>query len=188
MRRGIGNWYPARLAKCAVRHTRDMREKCSCFGRNHTDPIACEIEPAAIVSCNAVEMRDGDPDAAVPKVVRCPVGGHLCRRIPIHKVAVIDSAGVCFAVSARDRIVRSSVVPNSVGGNAYRSGFFQLNPGLVVDVVNERPSSRKVCIKVADDKAAHCAMGDRVKNCLSYRGIIECLPRTGAVWWSFVEQ
>src|SRR5207249_4525390 len=127
-------------------------------------------------------------DAAVPKVVRCPVGGHLCRRIPIHKVAVIDSAGVCFAVSARDRIVRSSVMPNSVGGNAYRSEFFQLNPGLVVDVVNERPSSRKVGIKVADDKAAHCAMGDRVKDCFAYLGRLESMPRTGAVGRSFVEQ
>src|SRR6266446_3142277 len=168
MRRGIGNWYPARLAKCAVRHARDMRKKRTCIRRDDADPIACEIVPAAIVACNAVKMRNSDPDAAVPKVVRSPVGRRLCRRIPIHKVTVIDPRESSIAVAARDRVVRSSVMPNSVGGNAYRSGFFQLNPGLLMDIVNERPTSCKVCIKVADNKAAHRAMGDRVKDRLSY--------------------
>src|SRR5207249_10250782 len=94
IRRRIGNWYPARLAKCAVRHARDMRKKRACFGRNHTDPIACEIEPTAIVACNAVEMRNSDPDAAVPEVVRRPSRAPPRRRTQIHQVAMIDSTGV----------------------------------------------------------------------------------------------
>jgi len=37
-------------------------------------------------------------------------------------------------------------------------------------------------------QAAHCAMGDVCKGLFRLLRDIECLPRTGAVWWSFVEQ
>src|SRR5437667_3555195 len=66
--------------------------------------------------------------------------------------------------------MRPAVIPNSISGNAYRSRFYQLHPGVVVDVVNEGPACRKVRIKVADYKCAHCAVRDRIEDGLAYRG------------------
>ena len=79
---------------------------------------------------------------------------------------MVDSLDICVTVAAGDGVLRPAVIPDSVGGNAYRSRFYQLHPGVVVDVVNEGPARRKVRIKVADDKSAHCAVRERVKDLL----------------------
>src|SRR4051812_10542312 len=89
---GSGVFYvsPARVAKCAVRHPRDMGKKAA--QSLPTGPLAREIEPALIVGCNAIEMRDLDVGVRpVIKVVRRPVRSLLSHRIPIRQISVIDS-------------------------------------------------------------------------------------------------
>ena len=81
--------------------------------------LPCEIEPALIVGCDAIEMRDLDVDLTVLKVVLRPARGRLSRRIPIDQIPMIDSAGVYFAVASSDGVTRATVVPDSLGRNAY---------------------------------------------------------------------
>ena len=52
-----------RDTKRVVGHPTDMGKKAPHM--RFTLPRACEIEPALIVSCNAIEMRDPDVDVAV---------------------------------------------------------------------------------------------------------------------------
>ena len=155
---------------------KDVGEKRPCNGRGDTDPVAGQIEAAAVVACNAVEMRDSNADPTIVKVVGRPVRRGLCRRIPIHQVAMVDSREVCVTVATRNRVLGPAVVPDSVGSDAYRSRLYQLHPGVVVDVVNEGPARREIRIKVADHESPHCAVRDRIENGLAHRGKIDCLP------------
>jgi len=191
--RGVFNVSPASVAKWAVRHRRDMGKKApqSMFTGLVTGPLACEIEPALIVGCNAIKMRDLDVGVRpVIKVVRRPVRSHLSRRIPTRQVSMVDSVGICVTVAAGNGVTRPAVVPDSVRGNAYRR-FYQLLPGIRGYVVYEGPAYHEVRIKVADDKSPHCAMDDRVEDLLTGEkraAIIDRLPRARSVGRSFVEQ
>ena len=84
-----------------------------------TGPLACEIEPALIVSCNAIEMRDLDAGVRpVIKVVPRPVRSMLSHRIPMRQVSMIDSVGISVTIAASNGVTRTAVVPDSVRGNA----------------------------------------------------------------------
>src|SRR5947208_3322952 len=183
--RGVFNVSPVRVAKCAVRHPTDMGKKAPQL--LPAGPLACEIEPALIVGCNAIEMRDLDLGVAVIKVVPRPVRSHLSRRIPIRQVSMVDSVGICVTVAAGNGVTRPAVVPDSVRGNAYRR-FYQLRPVMRGYVVNERPACHEVRIKVADGKSPHGAMDDRVEELLPGKeraAIIDRLPRARALARSF---
>ena len=137
--RGVFNVSPARVAKCPVRHPRDMGKKAAQLLL--TGPLACEIEPASIVGCDAIKMGDLNLGVAVIKVVLLPVRSRLSRRIPIRQVSMVDSVGICVTVAAGNGVTRPAVVPDSVRGNTYRR-FYQLRPVMRGYVVNERPAYR----------------------------------------------
>src|SRR5205809_2438530 len=162
--RGVFNVSPVRVAKCAVRHPTDMGKKAPQL--LPTGPLACKIEPALIIGCNAIKMRDLDVGMRpVIKVVTRPVRSRLSRRIPIRQVSMVDSVGICVTVAAGNGVTRPAVVPDSVRGNTYRR-FYQLLSGIRGYVVNEGPACHEVRIKVADGKSPHGAMNDRVEDVL----------------------
>src|SRR5215469_15394698 len=76
-RRGVHNLSPARVAKWAVRRPGDMAKKASHERLCVAYILPCDIEPALIVRCDAIEMRDLDVDPAILKVVLRPTRGRL---------------------------------------------------------------------------------------------------------------
>src|SRR5215510_16073826 len=99
-------------------HPTDMGKKTSYGRRCIAQVLPCEIEPALIVACDPIEMRDLDVDLAVLKVVLRPARGCSSRRIPIDQIPMVDSAGIYLAVASSNGVTRPAVVPDSIGSNA----------------------------------------------------------------------
>jgi len=133
--RGIENFSPVRVAKCAVGHLTDIGKKAPQSRRirriRTTEPRACEIEPAMIVGCDAIEMRDRDLGVAIFKVVRPPIRSRLCGGVPIHEITMLIEFGESWVTpAASNGVTRPVIVPDSIGGkdSCIQRCFWQRDP------------------------------------------------------------